>query len=108
MKDSDRKLYTKTMPQKYTDLKAKVKQLSTGPKKGTYLYSNYTVVMQPQGFVEEFWTKQRCTSVVLIPGTSLLSPGLMGVCYLLTLGYLFLGIAIVSDIFMEAIEEITA
>jgi len=108
MKDSDRKLYSKTMPKKYTELKAKVKQLSTDPKQGTYLYSNYTLVMQPQGFVEEFWTKQRCTSVVLIPGTSLLSSGLMGVCYLLTLGYLFLGIAIVSDIFMEAIEEITA
>jgi len=106
MKDSDRKLYSKTMPKKYKALKAKVKQLST--ENGPYLYSNYTVVMQPQGFVEEFWTKQRCTSVVLIPGTSLLSPGLMGVCYLLTLGYLFLGIAIVSDIFMEAIEEITA
>jgi len=28
--------------------------------------------------------------------------------YLITLGYLFLGIAIVSDIFMEAIEQITA
>jgi hypothetical protein len=34
--------------------------------------------------------------------------GVLGVAYLLTLGYLFLGIAIVSDIFMEAIEEITA
>jgi len=32
----------------------------------------------------------------------------MGTAYLLTLGYLFLGIAVVSDIFMEAIEEITA
>jgi hypothetical protein len=40
-------------------------------------------------------------SVILIPGSSLLSSGLMGVAYLLTLGYLFLGIAIVSDIFME-------
>jgi hypothetical protein len=45
---------------------------------------------------------------VLIPGTSLLSSGLMGVVHLLTLCYLFLGIAIVSDIFMEAIEAITA
>jgi hypothetical protein len=33
---------------------------------------------------------------------------MMGVVYLLTLGYLFLGIAIVADIFMEAIESITA
>lgn len=34
--------------------------------------------------------------------------GLMGVVYLLWLGYLFIGIAIISDIFMEAIEAITA
>lgn len=34
--------------------------------------------------------------------------GLTGVVYLLWLGYLFVGIAIISDIFMEAIEAITA
>ena len=32
----------------------------------------------------------------------------LGVCYLIGLGWLFLGIAIVSDIFMEAIENITS
>jgi Ca2+/Na+ antiporter len=32
----------------------------------------------------------------------------LGFAYLLTLAYLFLGIAIVSDIFMEAIENITS
>lgn len=40
-------------------------------------------------------------SWVLIPGTSLLPNGLMGFFYLLGLGYLFMGIAIISDIFME-------
>lgn len=40
-------------------------------------------------------------SWVLIPGTSLLPNGFMGVCYFFALGYLFLGIAIISDIFME-------
>lgn len=40
-------------------------------------------------------------SVVLIPGTSLLSDGMMGFVYFITLCYLFLGIAIVADIFME-------
>jgi hypothetical protein len=40
-------------------------------------------------------------SFVLIPGTSLLPNGLMGVVYIFALGYLFLGIAIISDIFME-------
>lgn len=34
--------------------------------------------------------------------------GALAVAYLLTLGYLFMGIAIISDIFMEAIETITA
>lgn len=32
----------------------------------------------------------------------------MGVAYLIFLGYLFLGIAISADIFMEAIETITS
>jgi len=32
----------------------------------------------------------------------------MAIVYLLLLSYLFLGIAIVSDIFMEAIEGITS
>lgn len=43
-----------------------------------------------------------------MPGTSLLGNGLMGVMYLLFLGYLFLGISISADIFMEAIEVITS
>tara|TARA_B100000780_G_C21035327_1_gene415200 strand:- start:588 stop:737 length:150 start_codon:yes stop_codon:yes gene_type:complete len=38
---------------------------------------------------------------VIVPGTSLMGNGLMGVLYLLGLGWLFLGIAIISDIFME-------
>jgi Ca2+/Na+ antiporter len=47
-------------------------------------------------------------SFVLIPGTSLLPRGLLGVAYLVFLGYLFLGISIIADIFMEAIEVITS
>lgn len=38
---------------------------------------------------------------MIIPGTSLLPNGLLGVAYFLALMYLFLGIAIISDIFME-------
>jgi hypothetical protein len=37
-----------------------------------------------------------------------LSDGLLGVVYLLFLGFLFLGVSIVADIFMEAIEVITS
>jgi hypothetical protein len=48
------------------------------------------------------------SGLVLIPGTSLLPKGLLAIMYLLFLGWLFLGIAIVADIFMEAIEVITS
>lgn len=37
---------------------------------------------------------------------SLLPTGLMAFVYFLFLGYLFLGISIIADIFMEAIEVI--
>lgn len=42
------------------------------------------------------------------PGISLLPTPLMGVAYMLFLIYLFLGISISADIFMEAIEVITS
>lgn len=46
--------------------------------------------------------------MVLIPGTTLLPKGLLAIMYALFLGWLFLGISIVADIFMEAIEVITS
>lgn len=46
--------------------------------------------------------------MVNIPGTQLLSNNFLGFIYLIFLLYLFLGISIVADIFMEAIEEITS
>jgi hypothetical protein len=39
-------------------------------------------------------------SYVIVPGMSLLSDGVQGFAYFMALVYLFLGIAIVSDIFM--------
>jgi len=42
---------------------------------------------------------------VLIPGIALLPSGLLAVFYALALVYLFLGIGIVSDVFMAGIEE---
>ena len=45
---------------------------------------------------------------MIVPGTSLMNDGLMGVVYCLVLFWFFLGIAIVADIFMEAIEQITS
>jgi len=49
-----------------------------------------------------------CTSGVLIPGTALLPKGLLAVAYALALIYLFLGIAIISELFMGGIEKITS
>jgi type IV secretory pathway TrbL component len=40
-------------------------------------------------------------SWVIVPGTAILPTGLLAIAYCLTLIYLFLGISIVSDIFMS-------
>jgi len=52
--------------------------------------------------------KAVCDSWVLIPGTALLPRSVTSVAYGITLIYLFLGIGIISDIFMAGIENITA
>ena len=46
--------------------------------------------------------------MVLIPGTTLMPSGFLGFIYVVFLGFLFLGISIIADIFMEAIEVITS
>ena len=47
-------------------------------------------------------------SWVMIPGSYMINTPALTIFVLLTLIYLFMGIGIISDIFMEAIEEITA
>ena len=47
-------------------------------------------------------------SWAIVPGSSLIDPTVLAIFYLLGMGYVFLGIAIISDIFMDAIEAITA
>jgi len=49
-----------------------------------------------------------CDSFLLIPGVILINNGVLAFFYLLCLLWLFLGISIVSDIFMGAIEVITS
>ena len=49
-----------------------------------------------------------CVSALLLPGTALLPTGFLVVCYGMSLIYLFLGISIISDIFMSGIESITS
>ena len=58
--------------------------------------------------VESITTEKACHSWVVLHGTSLYNKGVLGFFYLLFLIYLFLGIAIVADIFMGAIEVITS
>lgn len=54
MKDKDRKAMADSNT-KIKQLKSKTKQFSK--TKGTFSYDNYTLEVQPQGFIEEFWTK---------------------------------------------------
>lgn len=64
---------------------------------------------QAQGYIEEYWGEERCFSgMINTPGVSLLPVPLMGFAYFMFLGYLFLGISISADIFMEAIDVITS
>ena len=63
----------------------------------------------PKGVLVEFTNKDEfCDSWVLIPGTNLLNDYFLAFVYACTLIYMFLGIAIISDIFMGSIEEITS
>lgn len=72
-------------------------------------YENYIVQINAQGYVEEFYGEDQCfSSMINNQGVQLLPKPLMGFMYLLFLGYLFLGISISADIFMEAIEVITS
>jgi Ca2+/Na+ antiporter len=72
-------------------------------------YKNFRRLNRANGFVDEYWNDQSCYSTMVnIPGTQLLKNHTLGVAYLIFLLYLFLGISIVADIFMEAIEEITS
>lgn len=60
-----------------------------------------------RGYIVEY--SQPCfDSWLLIPAENLWSPGLRGFLYILGMLYIFLGIAIVADIFMSCIEVITS
>ena len=72
-------------------------------------YKLFVRVENAQGLVEEYSNKEEmCTSWVFHPGLSLLHPAALGIGYLLFLFWLFIGISILADIFMEAIEVITS
>ena len=70
-----------------------------------YHYTNYS-----NGWVVEVLgeLQDQCDSYLLLPAENLWSSGVRGFLYILALLYLFMGVAIVSDIFMFAIEVITS
>jgi len=75
---------------------------------GVY-YDNYKRNNYTHGYTESYYDgEEYCNSALLIPGMTLINANVLKIFYLLFLGYLFLGIAIISDIFMEAIEVITS
>eukprot|EP01006_Ploeotia_vitrea_P028616 TRINITY_DN61285_c0_g1_i1.p1 TRINITY_DN61285_c0_g1~~TRINITY_DN61285_c0_g1_i1.p1 ORF type:complete len:912 (-),score=83.41 TRINITY_DN61285_c0_g1_i1:1441-4176(-) len=49
-----------------------------------------------------------CSSWILVPGENMWNRGLRAFLYFISLVYAFLGVAIISDIFMSSIEQITA
>lgn len=65
-------------------------------------FTNYS-----KGYIVEY--KAPCfKSWLLLPGENLWSDGLRGFLYIVAMLYLFLGIAIIADIFMSSIEVITS
>ena len=72
-------------------------------------YDLYQRVYQTGGYIDEYSNKETmCTSWIYHPGLSLLNDNVLGGLYLLFLVWLFIGITILADIFMEAIETITS
>lgn len=69
----------------------------------------YRRIERNTGYIDEYTSKEIfCTSNLLIPGMELMNQYVLTAFYFFALVYLFMGIAIVSDIFMEAIEMITS
>lgn len=81
---------------------------------GPYIYEGVeyeyvNIQYGSRGYITEYSDKAEfCHSAFVIPGFSLSSSVVQGASYFFILMYLFLGIALVADIFMEAIEKITS
>ena len=64
-----------------------------------------------RGYVVEYVSQPNasiCSSWLLLPGENLWPEWLRGCLYLIAMAYIFVGIAIVSDLFMGSIEVITS
>ena len=71
---------------------------------------NYTYEDFENGIIVQFESdaEKVCQSWILLPGENLWGAGVRGFLYIVFMFYLFIGIAIISDIFMGAIEVITS
>jgi len=70
-------------------------------------FLNSDTTYYDNGFITYYWDDTECRSLWVLTGFELWSPGARGVIMLLALCYLFLGIAIIADVFMEAIQVVT-
>ena len=75
-------------------------------------FEDARVVSMKDGYVVEFFKdnqeKMCATSWIQMPGTNTWNKGLRATVYFLGIVYMFFGIAIISDIFMTAVEVITS
>lgn len=72
-------------------------------------FDHYKLREFDRGYVEIYSNRDEvCTSWVLVPGTELIAYWVQALAYLAALFYLFLGIAIVVDILLSAVEVITS
>lgn len=63
----------------------------------------------PRGRIVEYTNLEEfCDSFLLLPGITTLSRPLLAIMYVLTLFWMFLGMNIIADVFMDAIEVITS
>jgi hypothetical protein len=69
-------------------------------KKCKYEFSN--------GYIEVNPGERVCNGFVMIPGSYMINTPTLAVFIFMMLIWLFMGIGVISDIFMNAIEEITA
>lgn len=72
--------------------------------------TNKTTFSNSRGYVVEFLkgNEERCSSWLLFPAENLWHEAVRGALYIVALLYLFMGIAIASDVFMSSIEVITS
>ena len=72
-------------------------------------YDQQSIDKYDRGQIVEYTNQDEfCHSWILITGTPLQPTWLLAIAYFVTLVYLFLGIALISDVFMDCIEVITS